>query len=56
MRCSFLLLSVGHSRRARRAATGVSSFGRRAIRAMTEQVVLPDARAAQRDETLARSD
>jgi len=56
MSCSFLLLSVGHSRPARHAATGVSSFGRRAIRAMTEQVVLPDARAAQRDETLARSD
>jgi len=58
MRCSLLLLSVGHSRRARRAATGVSSLGRRAIRAMTEQVVLPDARAAQRSatKTFARSD
>jgi len=55
MRCSLLLLSVGHSRRTSHAATGISSFGR-AIRAMTEQVVLPHARAAQRDETLARSD
>jgi hypothetical protein len=55
MSCSFLLLSVGHSCRARHAATGISSFGR-AIRAMTEQVVLPDARAAQRDETFALSD